>query len=115
MKKYMIAGMMMIAGTLAAQSVEPVLEAEGKMVKATYFYEDGKIQQQGYFLDGKPEGKWVTFDKAGNKNSIAQYSAGMKTGKWYFFNGNNVNEVDYTDNRVASVKSYSKDALVVRE
>ncbi len=115
MKKFMIAGMLLAAGIVSAQSVEPVLEAEGKMVKATYYHANGMIQQQGYFLDGKPEGKWISFDEAGNKKSVAQYAAGAKTGKWYFFNGNAVNEVDYTDNRVAAVKSYSKDALVVRE
>ncbi len=115
MRKFVIAGMVLMGGVVSAQTIEPVLEADGKMVKATYFHENGKVNQQGHFLDGKPEGKWIMFDELGNKKAVAHYATGEKTGKWYFFSGNTVSEVDYSDNRVAAVKNYSKDALVVRE
>ena len=34
-----------------SQDIEPTFEAEGNLVKATYYYEDGSISTQGYFLD----------------------------------------------------------------
>ena len=72
------------------------------------------MQQQGYFKDGKLEGQWIAFDENGNKTSIGEYVDGQKTGKWFFWNNKSLNEVDYSDSRVASVKSWKQDAIVNR-
>ena len=114
MKKMLFLGLFLISGVAFAQTAKPVLEQEGKLVKATYYYENGKVQQQGYFKDGKLEGQWVAFDENGNKSSIAEYSNGKKTGKWFFWSDKSLNEVDYTDSRVANVKSWKQDAIVNR-
>lgn len=39
-----------------AQTEKPVLEKEGNLVKATYYHENGKVKQQGYFKNGKLDG-----------------------------------------------------------
>ena len=83
MKKYMIIGAALISGMVFAQK-EPKLEVVGNMVKATYYFDNGQIQQEGFFKDGKLEGKWVAFDANGIKKSIGEYSNGEKTGKWLF-------------------------------
>lgn len=114
MKKILILGALFISGLSFAQVAKPVLEQEGNLVKATYYYENGKIQQQGYFKDGKLDGQWIAYDINGNKASMAEYSNGQKTGKWFFWNDKSLSEVDYSSSRVASVKSWKQDAIVNR-
>jgi len=112
MKKIVFLGAFFFSGLVFAQTTKPVLEQEGKLVKATYYHENGKMQQQGYFKDGKLEGQWIAFDENGNKTSIGEYANGQKTGKWFFWSNKSLNEVDYSDSRVASVKSWKQDAIV---
>lgn len=112
MKKIFILGALLVSGLTFAQATKPFLEQEGDLVKATYYYENGKVQQQGYFKDGKITGQWVAFDESGNKKSIGEYSNGEKTGKWLFWNDKLLSEVDYSDSRVASVKTWTQQAIV---
>jgi antitoxin component YwqK of YwqJK toxin-antitoxin module len=112
MKKILILGALFISGLTFAQNSKPFLEQEGNLVKATYYYENGKVQQQGYFKDGKLTGQWVAFDESGNKKSIGEYTNGEKTGKWFFWNDKSLSEVDYSDSRVAAIKTWKQDAIV---
>ncbi|HMK07318.1 MAG TPA: hypothetical protein VK476_07290 [Flavobacterium sp.] len=109
MKKYMIIGAMLVAGMVSAQSLKPKLEAYGELVKATYYYENGTIQQTGFFKEGKLEGQWVSYDAAGNKKTVGEYNNGIKTGKWIFWNDAVLSEVTYNDNAVAGVKNWKQE------
>jgi hypothetical protein len=44
MKKTILLGAILFSGLVFAQTAKPVLEQEGNLVKATYYYENGKIQ-----------------------------------------------------------------------
>ena len=112
MKKIMILGALLISACTFAQAKKPILEQEGNLVKVTYYFDNGQIQQQGYFKEGKLDGSWVAFDEKGNKKSIGEYTKGEKTGKWFFWSDKALSEVDYSNSRVASVKSWKQDALV---
>lgn len=112
MKKVLIVGVLMVSSLLSAQNIEPKYEVVDQMVKATYFYDNGQIKEQGFYLDGKLHGKWVSYTKNGAKQTMGEYNKGMKVGKWFFWNENSLNEVDYNDSRIAEVKKWSKDALV---
>ena len=113
MKKYMTIGAVLISGMIFAQNKEPKLEALGGSVKATYYYDNGQIQQQGFFKNGKLEGKWVAYDINGNKKSIGEYKNGNKTGKWFFWNDVTLSEVDYSNSQITEVKNWKQcDALV---
>jgi antitoxin component YwqK of YwqJK toxin-antitoxin module len=114
MKKYMIIGAVLISGMISAQNIEPKLEAIGNTVKATYYYDNGNIQQQGFFKDGKLDGKWIAFDINGNKKSTGEYAQGQKTGKWFIWSEDNLSEVDYSDSKIALVKNWKKEAIVNR-
>ncbi|MEN9335882.1 MAG: hypothetical protein RLZZ500_869 [Bacteroidota bacterium] len=111
MKRYIVLAAVLIGGLATAQQSKPVLEEVNGMVKVTYYYENGKIQQEGFYKDGKLEGKWVSYDEQGNKVAIAEYTSGEKTGKWFFWNDKNLSEVDYTQGAVAEVKVWSKEAI----
>ena len=112
MKKILILSALFSSVFAFAQSQKPVLEQEGNLVKATYYYDNGKIQQQGYFKDGKLTGVWIAYDEQGNKKSSGEYSNGQKTGKWFFWNQKSLAEVDYANSRVASVKNWKQEAIV---
>jgi hypothetical protein len=50
------------------------------------------------------------YDADGNKLAIGEYNT-QKVGK-FFLNGNKLNEVEYSNSRIASVKTWKQDALV---
>jgi len=115
MKKYLLIVVMMVSGFVFSQGNSPVLEAEGQLVKATYYYENGNVQQVGYFKDGKLDGKWTSYDVNGNVSAIAEYTNGVKSGKWmYFSNKLTTAEVDYTDNRIVAVKKLNQNPIAVK-
>ncbi|KAF2520164.1 membrane-binding protein [Flavobacterium salilacus subsp. salilacus] len=115
MKKIIIAALMLSAGMLSAQEIKPKYEIESQMVKATYYYDNGNIKQQGFYKDGKLHGKWVAFNENGTKQSIGEYANGVKTGKWFFWSDATLSEVDYTDSRIADIKRWSREAVVVNK
>lgn len=118
MKKFVILVAVLFSGVIFAQDAKPVLEPFGKKIKATYFYENGQISQEGFFVKGKLEGRWVSYDENGNKTALGEYKNGKKVGKWFFWSEisekgfTDLTEVDYSENRVASVKNWKKDAIV---
>jgi antitoxin component YwqK of YwqJK toxin-antitoxin module len=95
------------------QDKEPTFEAEGKLVKATYYYEDGSISTQGYFLNKELTGEWTRFDREGNKTQIAYYDNGKKVGKWFVWNKESLKEINYFDNTVVSVNLWKHEEKLV--
>lgn len=112
MKKIVIAAVLLVSGMMSAQEVKPKYEVVDQMVKATYFYDNGQVKQEGFYLDGKLHGKWVSYNYDGSKQAMGEYENGSKTGKWFFWNDTALNEVDFANSRIAEVKKWSKEALV---
>lgn len=79
------------------------LNKETNLIDVVYYYDNGNVSQTGHYTaDGKLDGKWMTFDEAGNKTVVAYYEAGKKVGKWTYWIDGKTKEVDYTNN-VASL------------
>ena len=91
------------------ETKNPTFEAEGDLVKATYYYEDGAISTQGYFKDKKLTGKWTRFDKKGNKTQLAFYKEGKKTGKWFIWSDDSLKEITYNNNSIENVNLWKSD------
>lgn len=111
MKKYILLTALLISGISFAQDKNPKLEAVGDLVKTTYYFENGQVKQEGFFKDGKLDGTWTSYSKNGTKTAVATYKNGEKTGKWFFWNNDILHEVDYSNSRIAAVKTWKKDAL----
>jgi len=115
MKKLVILVAVLFSGVIFAQEAKPVLEPFGKKIKATYFYENGQVQQEGYFENGKLEGIWVSYNESGDKISSGEYVAGVKTGKWFFWSQiegkSSLCEVDFSNNKIDKVKNWRQDAF----
>jgi antitoxin component YwqK of YwqJK toxin-antitoxin module len=114
MKKAVILVALFFSGILLAQENNPELEIVGQRVKTTYYFENGKIQQEGFYKDGKLDGVWTSYDSSGNKLAVGSYENGSKTGKWFFWYGNSLSEVDYSNNSIALVKN-SRDGAIANK
>lgn len=112
MKKYMILAVVLFSGAIFAQNAKPVLEPFGKKIRATYFYENGQVQQVGYFENGKLEGIWESYNENGERTATGEYTQGVKTGKWLFWTNNHLAEVDYSKNKIESVRNWTQEAIV---
>jgi antitoxin component YwqK of YwqJK toxin-antitoxin module len=115
MKKIIIAGLLLSACVVSAQNIKPKYEIDNQLVKATYYYDNGNVKQEGSYKDGKLHGKWVAYNEDGTKQAMGEYANGEKCGKWFVWSGSVLNEVDYSNSRIAEVKKWSKDAIAVNK
>ncbi len=113
MKKVALLLIGMFTISLAAQEIEPKFEKEGKQVKATYFHDNGEIAQTGFYLNGKLHGEWKMYDTEGDKIAMGQYDQGIRTGKWFFWKGAELEEVAYVDNEIVNVTKWKNAESVV--
>jgi len=95
---------------LQSQDKEPTFKAERNLVKATYYFEDGTVSTQGYFLDKELTGEWTRFDRKGNKTQIAYYDQGKKVGKWFVWGENSLKEINYSNNTVVNVNLWKHES-----
>lgn len=111
MRNLMIAGILLVTSITFAQEIAPKYEVIGQEVKATFYYDNGQIKQEGTYSNGKPNGRWISYNEDGSKQAIGEYENGSKKGKWFFWSAASLSEVDFSDSRIAEVKKWSKDAL----
>ena len=113
MKKLLIIAALAFSFGANAQQVEPKFEKEGNKVKATYFHANGEVSQQGYFVNQKLDGEWKMFNEKGDKIAVGNYDNGVKTGTWLFWEDDVKKEVDFDNNKIASVtNSKTKEPVV---
>jgi antitoxin component YwqK of YwqJK toxin-antitoxin module len=103
---------LLISSLTFAQNSTPELEINGKQVQAVYYHANGAVQQTGHFLNGKLEGKWVSYDQMGNVLSVAEYKNGVKTGTWTIYSQTlPIKEIDYVSNQIVSIRETASNAL----
>lgn len=112
MKKAVFFLAVMFSVCIYAQNTEPTVEKVGKMVKATYFHENGEIAQTGYMMNGKLHGQWLMYNTEGKKIASGKYVEGKKSGKWFFWKDELLKEVDYDANRIVNVKNWNQSEVV---
>ena len=96
-----------------AQNEKPIFEKVGDLVKATYFYDNGTIKEQGFFKDKKLTGQWTQFNIEGKKTMIATFNEGKKTGKWFAINDKTIKEINYNNNVIVSIKEINSTTELV--
>ncbi|EDP97130.1 nicotinic acid mononucleotide adenyltransferase [Kordia algicida OT-1] len=116
MKKLLLIAVFLVSGTIAfAQNNDkPKLEKKGDLIEATYYHDNGEVAQIGFFnLKGKLQGEWKSFDANGKKTAVGNYENGKKVGKWFFWNTNQLSEVDYSGSKVKNVNTWQRTSSVV--
>lgn len=112
MKKAIFFLAVMFSVCMYPQDTEPTFEKVGKVVKATYFHENGEIAQIGYLLKGKLHGQWFMYNVDGKKIASGKYNEGKKSGKWFFWEAQILKEVDFANNRIVNVKNWNQSEVV---
>ena len=109
MKNYILITLIFIGTTVYAQCAQQSkFETKGDLISATYFHDNGAIQQEGTFdKKGKLDGLWISYNENGVKLSQGNYDKGLKTGKWFFWTEESLKEVDYIDSRITNVNEWS--------
>ncbi|PZX43978.1 hypothetical protein LX97_00983 [Nonlabens dokdonensis] len=107
MKKLLIITVMMLGVIGMAQEVKPTFEKmEDGLVKATYYHENGAVAQVGTFLNNERHGEWISYSAEGQKTAKAEYKNNRKAGKWFFWNNDQLTEVDYRENAIVAVNTW---------
>jgi antitoxin component YwqK of YwqJK toxin-antitoxin module len=112
MKKMIILLVAVFAMT-AVQAQEKIKNSyidKGDIIEATIYFEDGSVSQEGFFTkEGKLTGDWISYNREGAKVAEAQYENGDKVGTWFFWKGDTLTEVSYTNSRIASVNTWKNE------
>lgn len=65
--------------------------SEGKLNGlVTYFYDNGKVMETGFFASNEKNGEWLRWDELGNKIDQAFYVNGKKDGLWLVWDAKGV-------------------------
>ncbi|WP_053976279.1 toxin-antitoxin system YwqK family antitoxin [Mangrovimonas xylaniphaga] len=109
MRKIVVLAALLFVSLGFAQSERTLtLNKETNVIDVVYYHDNGTISQTGsYTFDGKLQGDWYSYDVNGKKIAAAKYDNGVKTGKWFFWEEDTLKEVDYLNNRVASVNEWA--------
>ncbi len=112
MRKIAVVVLMMLAVsyTHAQDKKQSTQEKKGDLTIVTYYHDNGKIQQKGAFnVKGNLHDEWMSFDNRGNKVMVGNYEDGKKVGKWFFWNGDSLKEVDYSNNVIVNINQWTND------
>ncbi|GGG40404.1 hypothetical protein GCM10011414_07400 [Croceivirga lutea] len=113
MKKVLLMVVLLLAGYSYSQNnTDPKLEKVGKLIKATYYHDNGEIAQTGYMLQGELHGQWFMYDVNGKKVASGKYNKGAKDGKWFFWDDQILREVDFANNQITNVKNWNQSEIV---
>lgn len=115
MRTMMIIAACLFGSVLFAQKANVEYVKQGDLVKGIFYYDNGVIEQEGTYKNGKLHGQWVSYDKDGKKNAVAFYHKGNKTGKWFFWRQDKLIEVDFNKNDIANVKTYTNENIYVSD
>ncbi|MFD0861047.1 toxin-antitoxin system YwqK family antitoxin [Sungkyunkwania multivorans] len=107
--------LLLVSSMAFAQEIKPKFEKKGELTEATYYHDNGKIAQHGFYNSkGKLQGTWKSYDLEGKKVAIGNYDNGKKVGKWFFWNADTLKEVTYEDYTIANVSEWSKKSTVAK-
>lgn len=105
--------MLSVSFTYAQDKKQVKLDKKGDLTLATYYHDNGEVQQKGYFnVEGKLQGEWTSYNEDGQKVALGNYENGKKAGKWFFWDGESLKEVDYIDSKIVSVNKWDNKTKV---
>lgn len=110
----MIVTVFMVTAVQAQEKVKDIYVDKGDVIEATLHYDNGAVSQKGFFTkEGKLTGDWISYNREGVKVAEAQYNNGAKVGTWFFWKGDKLTEVSYTNSKIATVNIWKNEATRV--
>ena len=92
---------------VAQNNYKKELSKQGNLTAVAIYDDNGFLTQEGFYNEnGTLQGTWTSYDIDGNKTAVAHYNNGKKVGTWLFYVGDELNEVTYTDSKIAKVVTW---------
>jgi antitoxin component YwqK of YwqJK toxin-antitoxin module len=122
MKAMILSLVVFVSATCAAQNtvkttyedgtVKSEYVKQGKLVSVTNYHENGSVKETGFFKDGVPEGKWITYAVTGEKTAELTYVNGKRHGEFRVWDdfANAYVEVHYANGDIITADRYLKEA-----
>jgi antitoxin component YwqK of YwqJK toxin-antitoxin module len=66
---------------------KPKIRSSRSISKTTYYFENGKVQQEGFFKMENLTELGFHMTRTEINHQLVTYDNGVKTGKWLFWNG----------------------------
>ena len=114
MKNIVIIALLLFTSLSFAQKERTLeLNKNTDLIDVVYYHDNGIISQTGsYTKVGKLQGDWLSYDTNGKKIVSAQYDNGKKVGKWFYWAGDTLKEVDYSNNTIANINEWSNQSTL---
>jgi antitoxin component YwqK of YwqJK toxin-antitoxin module len=103
MKKLLIILMILFTSIIYSQTKNVKYEESYDLIKVTYSYDNGTIEQCGFLKDTKLHGHWVYYNIDGSIRTTGTYLNGIKVGTWVFKNKADTKQVTYTNGKISNV------------
>lgn len=111
MKKMLLISMMLVSVVVFSQD-KTESESVDENITATFYHQNGTIKKVGDLVDGKKDGKWISYSDAGIVTEIAYYKEGKKHGKWQIFEVPSVTKiVEYKNDKIIKVVTIDKNPI----
>ncbi len=110
MKAIILSACFLFSVSMAAQET-PKREniKNGSFVQSTVYHDNGTVAQRGaYNLNNELHGAWMSYDAQGGLVAQGTYAEGKRTGTWFFYNDQEIKQVQYLDGRMTQVDRMAK-------
>lgn len=86
-------------------------KVDAQTVRMVRFHENGQLAEQGQYRNGRPDGRWQTWEADGTKTSEINYQNGVRHGEFRVYDRSNgsVTEIVYAAGKLTSANKWMKD------
>lgn len=94
--------------TFAQQAIYTDNDGDG-IIEYTLYNKNGKVEETGFYVNGKMTGTWTSYYPNGKKKMVAKFRNGVKHGTWLVYDSKNrvVTEVVYNNNKKVSASQHN--------
>ena len=93
---------------MAQQALYTDNDGDG-VIEYTLLNNNGKVEETGFYLNGKMTGTWTSYYPNGKKKMVAKFKNGVKHGTWLVYDTQNrvVTEVVYNNDKKVSASQHN--------
>ncbi|HYG52811.1 MAG TPA: hypothetical protein VD905_18030 [Flavobacteriales bacterium] len=90
-----------VLATPGGATHKKVVDLGKGLAKVTWYFDNGIVAEEGFYLNGKKHGTWTSYNEKGQKKVIANWLSDKKDGSLYVLHENGLvkYEVVYSDNK----------------
>lgn len=100
-----------------ATTLKSVTDMGKGLQKVTWYYENGVVAEEGFYLNGKKHGTWTSFDENGKKAVVANWASDKKDGNFYIMhsNGKVKYHIVYSNSKKVVASEWDENGVLITE